>query len=397
MISPNAISPFTPGFGSFPPAFVGRERFEDQMLDFVRSVADPNRANQPLLIYGPRGNGKTALVAWLVRNRPRDIDVEVLVGDTMKINGFPALVAALDIHPHDATKTVHKTGGKVLGVLSGELVREASRPAESGNPAVLMDLLAERCQQRPLALVIDEAQLLEPGLGRFLIGAATDVSARAPFALAFVGTPGMVDHLLTIDGPSHADRCRHVMLGRLDAAATSQALAAPFENNDPQVPFDADALAQVAEATGCYPYFVQEWGDALWNAARRTGAERVSADIVEAARPAVEVKLATYYRKYHKEILAAGLIDQALALADAYARNGVDKPLPFYVVRGEMLAVTPDASAFDAIGIADQLRNIGYIWDSATVADHVEAGIPSLMSYIRAQERALRNYRGIRH
>ena len=59
-----SVSPFTPGYGGMPPYLAGRESeqalFADAMARCKAGI--PNRG---IVMYGPRGMGKTVLLGWL--------------------------------------------------------------------------------------------------------------------------------------------------------------------------------------------------------------------------------------------------------------------------------------------------------------------------------------------
>lgn len=61
--------PFAPGFGGTHPFLPGREREQLVISRLVSSLAGSVARPSGLVIYGPRGNGKTVLLEWLARNR----------------------------------------------------------------------------------------------------------------------------------------------------------------------------------------------------------------------------------------------------------------------------------------------------------------------------------------
>lgn len=69
--------PFLPGTGALPPYMAGRQQEQntvEEYLDFLeQGMAPPS----PLIFYGPRGNGKTALLHW-TRRRALDRGIEVI-------------------------------------------------------------------------------------------------------------------------------------------------------------------------------------------------------------------------------------------------------------------------------------------------------------------------------
>ena len=65
--SMGASGPFRPGAGGLPPYLAGREGeqrlFRELLQDLQRGVP----SSSEVVLYGPRGNGKTALLFWLER------------------------------------------------------------------------------------------------------------------------------------------------------------------------------------------------------------------------------------------------------------------------------------------------------------------------------------------
>jgi hypothetical protein len=78
-----------------------------------------------------------------------------------------------------------------------------------------------------------------------------------------------------------------VRIGQLDRAGADFALLAPAERED--ATFDLDALDALYEASGGYPYFVQAYGKAAWDAAPRSP---IGAADVKLAAPEAESELA---------------------------------------------------------------------------------------------------------
>ncbi len=146
-------------------------------------------------------------------------------------------------------------------------------------------------------------------------------------------------------------------IGRLSDAAAKEALAAPLATR--QVSIADDALETVVEHSQRYPYFVQLWGDALWNQHLATSETRLTASHVATARPAVDVRTAEYYQRRYRELERSALLPAAAAVASAF--------------RGDMDATATDQdidAAFATIGMArehrlatrDGLERLGYIW-----------------------------------
>ena len=87
---------------------------------------------------------------------------------------------------------------------------------------------------------------------------------------------------------SYSERLfRYARIGQLDRKDADFALLAPAERED--ATFDADALDALFDASGGYPYFVQAYGKAAWDAAVRSP---ITAADVKMAAPEAEAELA---------------------------------------------------------------------------------------------------------
>ena len=56
---------FKPGPGAVPPYLAGRKREQEFFRDCVRALIKRIPPSQDMIVYGPRGNGKTALLRYL--------------------------------------------------------------------------------------------------------------------------------------------------------------------------------------------------------------------------------------------------------------------------------------------------------------------------------------------
>ncbi len=60
-----ALGPFEPGPGRLPPYLAGREAEQRALAGFVARLRERRPPPSDLILYGPRGNGKTVLLRWL--------------------------------------------------------------------------------------------------------------------------------------------------------------------------------------------------------------------------------------------------------------------------------------------------------------------------------------------
>ena len=98
------------------------------------------------------------------------------------------------------------------------------------------------------------------------------------------------------------DRARQLGIGRLDKTAAEAALTHPLARQEPAVAFTDPALREVIDESQGYPYFLQVWGAALWEAAEETGETVIDASLTARARPAFEDERSTYYQHRRNEL-----------------------------------------------------------------------------------------------
>ena len=366
----NELDLFKPGPGSLPPYLAGREREQQICRAFLERLRQGAAPPRDLILYGPRGNGKTTLLSWLHEiARERDaVDV---------------------IHLRPAA--IPTEGKLVRGLLSPTWWRrllpgEVSisgvrwRAGQSSDAPALDEALAARTGKKPLLLLLDEAHTLDADVGHALLNASESVGRKQPFLLALAGTPHLESRLSEMD-VSFWSRSELLPIGRLDAAASADALRLPLAGEN--VAVDDDALLQLVAANQGYPYFVQLLGEALWRrvvAAGPSAGRRITRADVEAVRPDLDQKKGRYYLQRYNELHDQGLLPAARAVAEAFeGRERLDgAQLEAAVRRG--LGERGDEKLTAAK--AKALGHLGYIWRPDAVPTW-EAGIPSLMDYVR--------------
>ena len=310
-------NPYVPGFGVIPPALAGRE---PEFADLEAALRRVRRGfyEQPRLVSGDRGMGKTAVMAELAAEAEEAgvwaISLEAHRTASIAVPLLRSLEGILRRHDTDA-----RAGAAVrsaLAVLAGFAVTYAGfeldldlatggHRGRTGDLATdLTDLLvntatAARQAGTALVLLVDEVHAM-PGDQLAPLFAALQAVARAtpepgsyqPLLAVLAGLPHSRAHLRRASS-TYAERIREHDLQALSAAATAEALAVPAEQRG--VRWDGDGLAQAVEATGGYPYFVQLIGYECWRAAASGGArsvirtEHVVAGVAAAEREADRV------------------------------------------------------------------------------------------------------------
>ena len=365
------INPFVPGRGVLPPFLAGRDTEQHELMKLLAYVEAGRGAPRDVVLSGPRGNGKTALLRWLEREIEAAGKADVVWRTPSDLPSLDALATAL-VPPDRFRSLLPDTASVSIGI--GRLGWELG-----GNPGTLTDLLTLRCSHRPLVILLDEAHTLEEAVGRALLNAGQSVAAAAPFLLVLAGTPGLTIHLDRMSA-TFWDRARHIGVGLLDEAAAASALVRPFADQDPPIAFEAAALRRVLDESQCYPYFIQIWGAALWDAATQQGRTSIDEAVVAGVSRAFDLERGTYYEHRRDELERQDLLGVAASVADAFAERAT-------LAQDELNAVIADTQALDStpdiVRCRDRLAMVGYVWKPPGAGDRWQPGIPSLMRYVR--------------
>ena len=327
-----------------------------------------------VVLIGPRGNGKTVLLRWF-ENACREVSVNVVRVVPSRVGDHQALVEAL--LPAGRLRRWLPTKWGVAGVGKAEWDR-ASAPA----PDFMARLIA-RCRRRPTAVLVDEAHTLDLDVAQILLNVSQDVRPNAPFVLVLAGTPGLLAHLGKANA-SFWDRLGRGLLGigRLSDAAAKEALTVPLSNHGVRI--DADALDSVIARSQRYAYFVQLWGEALWEQRLATGETKLTSSHAAAAAPAVEARTTEYCQRRYRELEAAGLTPAAVAVASVF-KGGMGASATDGDIDAALAAAGADSA--NRLAVREELNRLGYIWCPPGQLPPVvwQPGIPSLMQYVEDQ------------
>lgn len=363
---------FNPGDGAPPPALAGREAQQAVLLRCLADLAAGTAPPHNVVLIGPRGNGKTVLLNWfhgVCVDGETPVDAVVLT--PRDVPTFETLMDALA-----PRRGFRKLLPRKLAVAS---VGSAEWSEASGAPRNLTRELVGRSRKRPLAVLVDEAHTLDLDLGGTLLNASQRVRAEAPFLLVLAGTPGLPTHLDAMDASFWARLGEgRLGVGLLDETAAAEALTKPL--GDHGVCLENDALRIVLRHSQRYPYFVQLWGDALWQRHVATNTKTLTATDAEAVQPAVATLVAEYYQDRWRELETAGLQSaaEAVALVFQTTATATDQDID------AALAVAGMDEDDVRIASREALNRFGYIWCPPGQPPPIlwTAGIPSLMAYV---------------
>ena len=169
-------------------------------------------------------------------------------------------------------------------------------------------------------------------------------------------------------------------VGRLTEAAARDALVKPFARHD--VAIDPEALAAVTENNQHYPYFIQLWGDALWQEHLANPNARLTTAASAAMQGAVAVRVAEYYEGRYQELAADGLLSAAAAVAPLF-QGSTDGTASNQAIDGALVAAGIEDAA-DRFAACEGLNRLSYMWRPPGQLPPVlwSVGIPSPTTYI---------------
>ena len=366
------IGPFRPGPGQLPPYLAGREEEQALFRGWGAAVAQGVRSLSPVILYGPRGNGKTALLAWMQQHFDAVPGVDVVEMTSAEIETPAQLAEQL-------------LSSARLGALAPEelsLVGLTWRPGDDRPPLTARQTLTLRASKRPLILLLDEAHSLDRVVGRALLHAGQQVGRRYPFFLVLAGTPDLEDRLSEMEA-SFWGRAEQIRVNRLDPVAAAAAIERPLQ--DEGMSIDTAALERILSESHGYPFFLQLWGRFVWERTATEGRRLITTDDVEAAAPEFAQTRGDYYRQRYNEFARRRLAPVARAVAEAFA--GVPALSHDEVEDAICRALNPvgDGDAvFEALTV---MKHLGFLWQPGPTPAW-EPGIPSLMDYLREHTRA---------
>lgn len=220
--------PFRPGEGRLPPHLAGRQREQAVVRKFLEDLRAGDPASSGVVLYCPRGNGKTALLRWLraevaalnARRQAEGREIETLWFTPGEIPTVESLVAEVA-----SPSWLRKFGITRLG-LPG-MIEVSLQTGGSAPSRMVAQALRERARENPLILLLDEAHTLEGEVGGALLNAAWKVVGEAPFLLVLAGTPDLWRRLRGM-GASFWPRARQMPVGRLSQAGAREAVQVPL-------------------------------------------------------------------------------------------------------------------------------------------------------------------------
>ena len=391
---------FQPGTGVVPPFLAGREEEERLCHRLFRTLQRGQHPPAHIVAFGPRGNGKTALLRvmeqharqaglhtlWLSAPalQSQDCFVEAILRETLKRSRKPAgqpllegvknLIQWLQV---DFALGTWKAGVRLEDPalrrrLQGTTVRDLLDIAIGGR---------EYQSREPLVLFIDEAHQMDPALGHVLLNdAQLLIGEQLPFLLVLAGTPQLERRLQAMQA-TFWERSEILPVGRLSVVATEAALVRPLAEH--HIQFEPAALDTVTEEAQGYPYFIQLWGQALCARLTVASGRLITPQHVAQAGRDFHPRKNRFYGRRYQEIEKSDLLPLARTVARWVLHYQTGKtPCSIYHLKESLKANTdfPPQTITDGL---ETLEALGFIWSPD--ASTVEPGIPGLMQHTLEQ------------
>ena len=315
-------NPYRPGVGTPPPYLADRDA---QLQRFFRYLDDFPEIRRNVRVTGLRGVGKTVLLkeyrkeakglGWVVvrrdvsRRLSNEPDFAVAVSDDLqRAANELSLAAKLKSQLSKAKNVIEQIEVGLPGDVTVSVARRR------GRASVLEDRVRDGLREvgrlakisgRGVAFLYDEAHLLydRPRMGQFplsaLLGAFVEVQdddeEEYPVMLVVSGLPPLVNNLQ--EARSHSERLfeaeplADLSLESMDGGPSPAVLALTEPVKGTSLSYARETAEQIVRDVSGYPYFIQKFGGALWDAAVQAGRSKIDDALYRSTRKLVRDSL----------------------------------------------------------------------------------------------------------
>ncbi|MHA7238729.1 ATP-binding protein [Arthrobacter sp. TMS1-12-1] len=283
------LNPYNPGSG-LPPRVMGGRQKEIDAFDLIVARTKRDLPNRGMVLSGLRGVGKTVLLNYLRAHADNHGWFTIWLEGKPEAQGFTEVREKLARELTSAARRYNGPSGKerlkdalgtiqsfniALGVPGIKAdVGMTSHRANSGTIDIDLEELVEdvslalKADRSAFAIFIDEMQDLDQELLTALITVQHAAGQRGwPFYIIGAGLPNLPTTLS--EARTYAERLfAYRTIGPLDPGDAEYALTRPAKDMGAEL--SDGALGVLLDASGRYPYFIQEFGKAIWDAAPDT-------------------------------------------------------------------------------------------------------------------------------
>jgi hypothetical protein len=318
-----AKNPYRPGVGTRPPYLAGREQ---QIHRFRRLLEDYPEKRRNLRVTGLRGVGKTVLLKeyeriarrhdWVVVRRDWSIRLCDEADFATAIAGYlREAVEALSVKAKLKNRVTAAI--KAIGQIQVQFAEGVSVSVGPGGERLVSSVLEDRlrvalehvgeiarAQDRGVALLFDEAHsVYDRGAKRqfplgallsALVAVQDDDEHPSPVMLVLCGLPPLTGNIHA--ARSNAERLfRAEEIGNLslesqppaELSAAAQALVHPATD----ITYAGGMAERIARDVDGYPYFIQWFGEALWDAADLQDATTITSELYKREHGTIQQSL----------------------------------------------------------------------------------------------------------
>lgn len=291
-------NPYAPGAGTPPPILAGRDDLV-QTAELALARVKRGLPAKSFIAVGLRGVGKTVVLNKVQRLaddqgyesayieaydeiRLADVLAKALRPILLRLNRVEAASEKARQALRALRSFAHAFKINIGGIDIG--IELAEGTADTGDLTTdLPDLLvavgqAAMDRKTAIAIIIDEIQYLSAGDLAALIMAIHRVNQKQlPVVLFGAGLPQLRGKMG--EAKSYVERLFDFpTVDALHPADAMKAIAEPARREG--IEFETAALDEILNVTSCYPYYLQEWGHAVWLAAQTSP---ISRTVVEAS------------------------------------------------------------------------------------------------------------------
>ena len=373
MTLPQKRNPFKPGYGNLPPFLAGRDIVLNRLRQSLIAVKQQVRQATPIALTGPRGCGKTALLAW-IQLEAKALKLPVIILDKQAFGNLDSLQRKLYTHTQKRQQFRELLlGGEIKDPILNLVSLNAGdkRTSQTDVQAILfLEQLLSSINMKGFIVLIDEAHDMPSEVSKVFYDAAQQVAQSLPILLVIAGTPDL-EMVLNRSHATFSERIQVERIGRLNREEAKQALIKPFGAS---VTFSDHDLNMVLNEAQNYPYFIQLWGYALWEVLVSTQQDYVGKTEIDAARVEFSQRAWKLYNRRMLELNANNMLvpitEMALRIGEKRQPTSVD-----FAVTAQRIA--GNNSLLEA---EEKLMHISFIWQPEM--NQWEYGIPSLAAYV---------------
>ncbi|MBT1176028.1 ATP-binding protein [Bifidobacterium callimiconis] len=301
----HALNPFMPGAGKQPPELVGRTH-DLELMDRMIARTKLGLLDRGIIYSGLRGMGKTVLLLKLndmvfeqgmvtvqiEANGDAEAEYDELMHELslsiMRIRKPDIRQRLADVFSHVESISLDFVLGSAKVELRGSDAAERSVRTSSYRLELLIEGLAAELGKNGLGLFlfVDEFQDMSADVMMTLITVQHKMGQRnLPFYVIGAGLPNLPGVLTK--ARSYAERLfEYRVIGRLDDEAVADGFQKPA--HELGYAFDQEALSRLIELSNGYPYFIQAYGKATWDA---SDSNPIAVDAVKRGEPVARAEL----------------------------------------------------------------------------------------------------------